>query len=1353
MQSDVKSPRHSSREVSGFRGLRTSALDTRSLPDGWLAQATNVVFDPDGNARPKDGSEIWWPQISQRSYLAEMEPAENSTWAGGTATAATKAFGSQSRTTSAAGATPMTRTPGSAIGVLLGGEYTAAQASLTIYVRAATPADVASCTLELTSGAFASNTRTWDITAAVNALVADVWTAVTVALSGGTDTGGAPAFSAINGIRVTPTLTAGTAIYFDELFVSYSDYTKSFCLGAIEYRRSSDSKRYTMAGFGETLYADLNEAKTPYKVASQLSRNVPIQFDIAEDRLVVVNGVDDGLVFNGDVVRRLGFPKPSSWTPAFAYAGGGTLTPGDVYYYGVTFVYGTSAADKHGQSSMLESPTAATVSAGNSRIDLSNLPVGAVGAGVIARRIYRCRANAGQYASKYFVAEVADNTTTTYQDGAADSVILTGDVGPLNNGLPPVSRAAVWFQKGLVYFTKKAVHWSRPGVNLDESFEIVPAENILLMGSAGELVGAIEFNGNLYVFARAGISKLQWSGSVLSAVPVQRTSEQRAGNIGAIADRAITVVQDRYIRFMDTTGQVWKMLPNEEIQPESAPVRNLLNDCNNLPLSTSLDYNSVDSLAQWQVSGSLDADTNLSVSDEEGALVYGKANLPKTAIGAGNVRAQYTAVANQYTARPLGWTVRPAGPGTFDGVFSAASQEFVFAVSGRPGVPLRIDVVSVWVAAQGAWRGDQDVSFQLFPHRTKYEAANSRGSSIASSTAQTIRPTLADVLSRPDGFQLTFTLSSPVYLPAQETMYFTLVTSGAYAPDGGGVPVFIGIMGGPPPTDLVCGDPYWDEEETWEVPLYAGMAPRLAWSGQRYSQATQQTLTAYDAGATLQRFHQFAADSLTMRSFGRIQVVAQYSTDGVLWWPSGTGTGQLLYERVFIGANTAAGEPVYSERYLFPLPPDYRSGEAPPSGQHWKWIRLLINMTDTSAAPTPASEALSRVSTDYTVALPQVVNPEMTTATEAVFSAPYDKVDYARDIWTSEPISTAGIYRFGKLYADYAEAQQLVSFQVRTATSALGLASATWYAVTPNTEVGTTGVVASATHFQYRIIFQDNPGRFEGTPSAVYEVRWSWAITGAENAPMTPPVLYHYKDYTYISWPSGGSRINDLSLAIDDHTLAYENEDGHRWSLFRAPHYACYCLVGNKLIGGTASGGRLVRLRNSAVTEYDGRQVVSAVRTLPMNMGSMFLKTLHWAYFGLVLNVHRAGEFFAELGRWPDSSTAGWTFDWFVDGGVSVLPSPGGPPSIAYQQAMGLVVGQQGYKGLLSHAHTAQQLALYPNTRPYQAEYGVDLGLQERAFAFQANWSPKLETSTGIAIFPTLTNIGMEFYIENYRGV
>lgn len=1323
MQTDVKTDRHGQREVTNFKGLWTALQDARATPDGYQGVARNIVYDENGNARPKDGSSQWWAPLSQRKYLAEMEPAENGTWTGGSTDAAVFAYGAQSRRVNAAGATNLDRVPASLLDLLLSGGYTEAQTSFAINVDAINPADVTSCIVYMSSGAnFAANTRSWDITANVNALTMAAWTAITKTLASGTNIGGAPDFSAITRMRIAVTCTAGTAIYFDEWFVSYSVYTKSIPLGGTEFKRISNSARYTVAGFGETIFSDINEARTPVKLLSQRTRNSPHYFDIAEDRLAIFNGIDDNMIFTGTTIRKLGYPAPTAWVPGFTYAAGGSLTATGVYYYGITFVYGLGAV-QYGQSTMFQSSTAATIPGGNGTANLAAIPTGGVGAGVIARRVYRCQANAGAAASKFFVAEISDNTTTTYVDTLSDADLVAGQQGPINNGVPPICKMGVWFQKGMVYIDKGNIYWSRPGSDLNGSFEIVPAENILVMGNMGTQVGLQEFNSNLYLFAKGGLGKLIWRGSVLEYYPVQRTSEGRAQNVGCYDGRAVTIIQDRLMRWQDCEGQVWDMLPNEEIYPRSKPVANMVDDFNYLPLATTLDYERYDSSAQF-AAGTVGS--NLTTTEQDGQLRYKDTELTTQS----PVLSSFTPSGTAMSISTL-----PGTSGGNDGSrcrrLNANGQYLEIRLNAQQLVRLNRFKFEVFV--DYAFEGSGTLQYSIAAYKINYAGDRlAAGAAIASDSGT--------VTLGPDGtIPLNFL---PIYIPAGESLIFRLTRTGgsvavAYIRHSESSTTF-NLNGQTVFTMDVTHNP---DNQGNGLGVFAEIENSVAYLG-------SETLTT--AGTpivnSLQRWIRAGMAAPTTLLAGQsLSVVAEFSPDNVLWY-----FGQVVYTKTFLN-EVGALEPSTSEQYYRITVPDYRVGQPFPSGTQYAYFRLKMTI-DPRRTFTPLDVSQTKIGTASIV--PAIVAVGLKYSDEVSFTT-YNKANYTNDIWTGPIVNAVSVVTWGRLSATYFENQQLMTFQVRTANGSGGIAAATWFDILPNLPPSSSNIVASATHFQLRIIFQDDPAKVGAgqpyEPSYVNELTLSWAGSGADTAPLIPPCLFYYKEYTFMSFPSRGARIADKSMAIDDFKGGFNEEAMHRWSDFSAPHYGAYFVVGGKLIGMPVSGGTLARLRNSDVTEFTGVPVRAGFTSLAMNAGSMYVKTLNYFYIGLVLNQHRNGLFQVECSQYPTTSAL-QSFVWSLQGTGLPAVAFGGAPTPAVLQMFGQVVGQDPYSGRQPMAPLESILLSFPNMKPYQAEYGAEVGLQTNAWKVMASWQPFLDTS-GTPVFPTLTNLGFEFYLENIRGV
>lgn len=120
---------------------------------------------------------------------------------------------------------------------------------------------------------------------------------------------------------------------------------------------------------------------------------------------------------------------------AAAVGSAGALT--GAYYYTLTFVtaFGESAPWPG---------TATVVNPSSQRVNLSAIPLGA--AGTIARRIYRTVAGGTDPKDYFFVAEISDNSTTTYTDNTADGSLgaaanwSASNRGLLSDGLTTVAR-------------------------------------------------------------------------------------------------------------------------------------------------------------------------------------------------------------------------------------------------------------------------------------------------------------------------------------------------------------------------------------------------------------------------------------------------------------------------------------------------------------------------------------------------------------------------------------------------------------------------------------------------------------------------------------------------------------------------------------------------------------------------------------------------------------------------------------------------------------------------------------------------------------------------------------------------
>lgn len=116
-----------------------------------------------------------------------------------------------------------------------------------------------------------------------------------------------------------------------------------------------------------------------------------------------------------------GAPVIADPTAAASAATGAAGALTGSFYYKVTYVDAEDCETKPGPASTVVSPTA-------QRVQLTSIPIGGGGTGVVARRIYRATSATGTYR---LVTEIADNVTTSYLDN--DNDISTERLVPSTN--------------------------------------------------------------------------------------------------------------------------------------------------------------------------------------------------------------------------------------------------------------------------------------------------------------------------------------------------------------------------------------------------------------------------------------------------------------------------------------------------------------------------------------------------------------------------------------------------------------------------------------------------------------------------------------------------------------------------------------------------------------------------------------------------------------------------------------------------------------------------------------------------------------------------------------------------------
>lgn len=155
-----------------------------------------------------------------------------------------------------------------------------------------------------------------------------------------------------------------------------------------------------------------------------------------ENHLFLGNGAAIPYKYNGSAFTRHGVYPPTT-TATVASNGAGNLA-GD-YRYKVTYVNSQAAEGNPGPASVTFAVTAT-----GGQTTVSNIPVAPQSFGVASRRLYRTDAGGSVFKR---IVEIADNTTTTYNDNIASS--SAGVSAPTDNGVPPIYSTVVYHRDRL----------------------------------------------------------------------------------------------------------------------------------------------------------------------------------------------------------------------------------------------------------------------------------------------------------------------------------------------------------------------------------------------------------------------------------------------------------------------------------------------------------------------------------------------------------------------------------------------------------------------------------------------------------------------------------------------------------------------------------------------------------------------------------------------------------------------------------------------------------------------------------------------------------------------------------------
>lgn len=291
------------------------------------------------------------------------------------------------------------------------------------------------------------------------------------------------------------------------------------------------------------------------------------------NRLYLVNGINEPLVFDGWKAGRAGFanaaPAPTAEDMSsesanlldfenayrgLGYQGHGSNPDKSAYRYKVTFVNERGQESPPSEASGLVTLVPATT--GRRLCAYVHLPIG--GDHVVARRLYRTqnllnssgepfvRGDAENY---YYLTDISDNVSEVFVDYKPDvelaSVLVETDYGPWPTGASLIANFKnTMFLAGT---TDGRVHFSRPGFP-----EMFPEANTFDIGNkvSGATTGFVSTSNALVVFKTRGIFLIK--GDPSSGFYAQTLS----WDVGCSSPNSITEVPGLGVAFLSTEGEV-----------------------------------------------------------------------------------------------------------------------------------------------------------------------------------------------------------------------------------------------------------------------------------------------------------------------------------------------------------------------------------------------------------------------------------------------------------------------------------------------------------------------------------------------------------------------------------------------------------------------------------------------------------------------------------------------------------------------------------------------------------------------------------------------------------------------------
>lgn len=249
------------------------------------------------------------------------------------------------------------------------------------------------------------------------------WNAFTITASSATTSNGTLNWSSVTTIRFGVNFTAAANTLNDikvDAFVGVPE-TAMKITGLHMYAKENGTK-FLLCSAGTNVYQYDTASTIFIPIITNLTSGLVVEFVTFKDLCFFVNGTDENKKFDGTRVTKMGIATPGS-APSPAVGAAGGLT--GAYQYKVTF-----ASAYHESNASVAS---STVNPSSQQVNLTSIPTSS-DTQVTKRILYRTKA--GQ-ATFFKLAEISDNTTTTYTDNIADTA-LGNQQAPSFQEPPPV---------------------------------------------------------------------------------------------------------------------------------------------------------------------------------------------------------------------------------------------------------------------------------------------------------------------------------------------------------------------------------------------------------------------------------------------------------------------------------------------------------------------------------------------------------------------------------------------------------------------------------------------------------------------------------------------------------------------------------------------------------------------------------------------------------------------------------------------------------------------------------------------------------------------------------------------------